>query len=536
MDISTIGLIGTGIMVAFLAIGFLLGLWRGLFKSALRVVTLIISIVISFVLINTVFSSVIEMVGKEITKSIAGGSEMADLMASGTVAELIEAFVFAIAAPIVFMVLYFIINKLMLIIYGIAKLFIRPLVRLEKAKIPFRRLLGGAVGMVGAMISLSVLMTPIGGYATLVDNVFTTIEQAEEGTYPEELKDGVKEIKPYTDEIVGSVGVKVPYMLGGQLMFNSLTSFKVEAAGETVSTSLGEEAEGILALIPRATALSEMSFTDLETFDITPLSDLIAALDAPEANSKIVKILIADVCSTAATKWRAGETFLSINMDELLSEDAAAFRPSVDLVLEDLAETTPSTVSADLMVFVDTINGVKETYVYIMKVTDVNTELTKDDVKNLIKNLTPETVELVRASVDGVLAETELANEEGAQAIAGVLMDTLEGLANTDMTEEELDREADAINFVLTAATTDAIQNGDVNADDMVGAVMSSTIMAGALTNAAQEGNASDFGANEETSETVNAALDNFAANNQMTAEQQAAADALRAMFATAGN
>ena len=140
------------------------------------------------------------------------------------------------------------------------------------------------------------------------------------------------------------------------------------------------------------------------------------------------------------------------------------------------------------------------------------------------------------ASVDAVLAETELANEEGAQAVAGVLMDTLEGLANTDMTEEELDREADAINFVLTAATTDAIQNGDVNADDMVGAVMSSTIMAGALTNAAQEGNASDFGANEETSETVNAALDNFAANNQMTAEQQAAADALRAMFATAGN
>ncbi len=379
-----VGNVLLGLSLATVVICFLLGLWRGLFKSALRAVTLIVSLVIALILVNTVLVSVTENIADSIVEEMSREGEYAELLASGLATDVIKSFVLAIVSPILFMVLYFVLNKLLLIVYAICKIFIRPLVAFEKNSIPARRWLGGAVGVVCALISLAVLMTPIGGYANLMDDMVTLVDEADEGDYPEEFADAMEEIEPVTTALTKNLGVRVPYMLGGNLLFGQLTSFTIETEDDSISTSLGSEVKGFVNLIPRAMNLSELSFEELDKVSLEPLNDIIEALEAKEGNSKIAVLLVAEVCSTAAEKWNNGETYLDVNMEEMLQEEAEAFRPAVKMALEGLEKTKAETLAEDLRVFTVHIESITETYIYMMRLAEGDGTITAETAQGLV--------------------------------------------------------------------------------------------------------------------------------------------------------
>lgn len=528
-----VGNVLLGLSLATVVICFLLGLWRGLFKSALRAVTLIVSLVIALILVNTVLASVTESIADSIVQEMSSEGEYADLLASGLAIDVIKSFILAIVSPILFMVLYFVLNKLLLIVYAICKIFIRPLVALEKKSIPAHRWLGGAVGVVCALISLAVLMTPIGGYANLMDDMVTLVDEAEEGEYPEEFVDAMDEIKPVTNALSKNLGVRVPYTLGGNLLFGQLTSFKIETEDDSISTSLGSEVKGFFNLIPRAMNLSELSFDGLDDVNLEPLNGIIDALEAKEGNSQIAVLLVAEVCSTAAEKWNNGETYLEINIEDMLTDEAAAFRPAVEKALDRLEATKAATLADDLRVFTATVEGVKETYVYVAKLAENGGAVTAADVEVLLNAMTPESIELIRAAVPGVLEEAGV-NDGSILAIADVMLgaveDITEARANGTMTAEDITREAEAINTIMLIATTG--EATEETADDMVEAVMGSEIMTSVLVTTAQNADIAGFDVSDDAVDVVGGALDAYTASNgSLTANQTQAIGAIENLF-----
>lgn len=208
----------------------LMGLKRGIFKSLLRTISLFISAISAFFLVKEVLAPVLEKIGDKILRGMAEGEVVGDMMQSEATLHVIEALVMAFVAPLIFMVVYFMLNKLFYFICLLFNILLKPLVLLEKA-IPFHRLIGALISVIGAFVTLAVISAPVGGYAEVLTHTAEHIEE-NRTDYDEilgaENTDSIVQLKSLTDTLSDSLGVSVPYALGGELLFDRLTSIDVE--------------------------------------------------------------------------------------------------------------------------------------------------------------------------------------------------------------------------------------------------------------------------------------------------------------------
>lgn len=535
-DILQIGSMGgMAMIIIFLltfVVAFLMGLWRGLFKSAVRTVSLIFALIISIILVNTALGGVIDTVADEVMSSMLGG-DMEDVLASETALTVISQTVRAIVAPLLFLGLYFVLNKLMLIICLIVNILTAPLRVLEKS-IPCRRLIGAGISMIGALVTMVAISVPFGGYVHLCDDFAMAVEQSEEGEFSEDMHEMAEDMHDFASAF-GTFGVELPYALGGGLVFDHLSTMHIPYGEETIDTTVRDELTGILYLIPRATAIGDMSFDNIENINVEPLRRVIAALEDEEHGSQVVLLLTSDILSGASSAWLEGDTFLGIDLDTLFAGDAEMFRPSAETVLNRLAVTTPDTVADDLYVFVDVMEGVQHTFTYMMKLSDPNEMATAEDLEALLVNLTPESVEVISASMKPAIEQSGM-SESMANATSGFMTDTLGALAqhNVDgtMTEEERHREADALSALMDAAYSPEEMN-DEKANALVEQTLATQVVSEAIRKTADTSaeNGEVFGEGA-TAVAVQNALDNFVQGDHYDAEKDAdTIDALRRLF-----
>ena len=540
-SIAQIGSIGGGAMIGvFLltcTVAFLMGLWRGLFKSVIRTVSLIAALIIALVLVNTVLGGVIDTVADEVMHSTLE-SDMEDVLASDTAMEVISQTARAIVAPILFLVIYFVINKLMLIVCLIVNIFTSPLRLLEKS-IPCRRLIGAGISLVGAIVTMIAISVPFGGYVRICDDFAMAVEQSEEGEFPEEMHEMAEDMHEFAKGF-DTFGISFPYALGGGMIFDSLSTMHIEYEGEAIDTTVRDELTGILYLVPRATSIGDMSFDDIEAINVQPLRDVISALEDKEHGSQVVLLLTSDILSNASSAWLSGKTFLEINLDELFEGDAAMFRPSAEIILERLAATTPDTIGEDLNAFVDVMEDVQHTYAYMAKLSDPNQQVSSEDLEDLLMNLTSTSVEVISASMQPVIEQSGM-DEKMASAAAGFMTDTLGTLAkhNEDgtMTVEDRQKEAEALSAIMDAAyAPDTMTEEKANA--LVEQTLATQVVAESVRNTAKTSAAEGTVLGEgDTAVSVNNALDSFMQTDSYDAEKDAATiDALRVLFPLSDN
>ncbi len=545
--ISILGWALPVVMLVTLLFGFLMGLWRGIFKAALRLVSLIFALFLSKFLVQSILGSFAADIGQSLTQSLLP----AEVAASPTVTNIMTGVSLALASPILFLVVYLLLNKLFLIVYALLKLAIRPLVQLEKG-IPFHRLIGGGIGIICAFISLIVIMTPIGGYASIISDTVALVENSEQGDFTEDFKDTVAELKPLSDSVSSSPAVTIPYALGGRALFNSLSSFDVTveektadggSVATTIDTNLSTEIKGVVGIIPRATALADMHFESLDSFNIAPVRDLISALDEDKKPSHLAVVLVAQICSSASEAWIDGETYFGINLNDMLSSEAtAAFKPSVNKVLEKLKNTSSKRVAADLTSLADTVDSISATYQYMLKLTDADHITTAEDVEELINNLTPEAVVIMRESVPAIIESSGFNTQDEAtnktvNKAANIMLDSLDKLASDPtISPEDKKIESAAINSMMNIVTTATDENKSITndeADTLVNDMMTSVVLSETvITSAAEDDTA--FDVDDHTSDTMRTALNKYESENagNMSAEQQDTASALRTFFA----
>ncbi len=220
MVVTIITIIVAAISIGSIAWDIFMGIKRGAFNSALRfgffLVSGIISYILALVLDNAISKTLISIVVPLIPEPYNGMTSAITM---------VEYIITGFLMPICFVLIYFVIDKLMLIPYKIVKSKLKNNEKLHNIKKD--KLIGGIVGgVMGLIISLLCFM-PLGGYSTYLDDTYATIKDTSlVEVIPDEIHDLVHKLK---DSPILKINGK---LTGG--FFHTLTN-KLDVATESAS-------------------------------------------------------------------------------------------------------------------------------------------------------------------------------------------------------------------------------------------------------------------------------------------------------------
>ncbi len=198
---------------------------------------------------------------------------------------------------------------------------------------------GIAFGILAGVLGVFVFFAPIMGALGLVGMIEETIANAGVSEL-EEAKPALDAVDSAThNAAVGTVNA-----LGGRLIFNSLTTFRVN--GEKIT--LAKEAELVCTVAKTAMTVSDEAKTAEEKS--AALKDVLPAFD----KSGIIPVLLSEFLSGASTAWEAGEDFCGVSLPV---EDGAMS----DLLIEAISlfkDSTPTTVKEDAATIINIVSVV----------------------------------------------------------------------------------------------------------------------------------------------------------------------------------
>lgn len=190
-----------------------LGYRRGVFNSAMRLGFFLVSGIVAFV--------VAKLLVKPIGGALSGllvsliGEDIAVLTSMVSLRELIVKLGGGLLAPLVFMIVFFVIDKLTFFAYVPLR---KKFADNEKLHtVPHDKLFGAILGGVLALAITISCVLPIGGYPTLLSE---TVDRITTSSLAEDVSD---EMVESVDEVANTAAVKVDYALSGWL-FRGLTS------------------------------------------------------------------------------------------------------------------------------------------------------------------------------------------------------------------------------------------------------------------------------------------------------------------------
>lgn len=197
-------------LLVFLASGALciwLGYRRGVFNSAMRLGFFLLSGIVAFVISRLL----VNPIGNALTDLFTPlfGKEAAALMKIASVQQLLVNLVGGLVAPIVFMLLFFVLNKLAFFAYLPLKKRFADNEKLHT--VPHDKLFGGILGFVLAFCTTLACIMPV-GYVTLVAQ---TVNDITATSFGDELP---REFTESVSELADASVVKVDYALSGWLL------------------------------------------------------------------------------------------------------------------------------------------------------------------------------------------------------------------------------------------------------------------------------------------------------------------------------
>ncbi len=452
-----INLIITAIILLGGVVGALIGLRKGLFGAILRGGLAVVALLVAFGLTPALAEFLQPKVQPLMDKLLVSFAEV--LEASPTLKDYIPTVLQKLVAPLTFVGIF----VLCLVVASVVRLVLSILLKkLLSKKGLVSRLLGVVVlGVCGVMVSICFVF-PITGYFANVSDIYADVKQS-----------GVIKQSPLTDKIDQVMqavpeqsAVKNINKLTGKY-FDKLVSYQVDEQ----SISIFSDVKDVTALIPPAKQFAG-GVSDVKTMDLSPIYDITQHIGQ---NVKLRNI-VAEILSTAATKWQADQAFLGINLKSQLDEE---YRFALDGVLEDLSKTTEETVVDDLNKLADTIQTIQHIYLYIDM---LNGNATLADLENqlykVLISVDDHTVDLIHDLVTGdVLADMGIPNADIVASVIGSVVDNAVASAN----DNQLAKDAKAINNIMHFVNNDS----QVSATDVIESIVDSPVITGTFNDLA---------------------------------------------------
>ena len=344
MSISNLITIASVALAGLLLIGFLIGFWRSWKKSTIRaglllacfIAALIFSASVAKLIVNkfvkglvlTAFGYSINF--EEMAENIAG--EMAtDLLSDGaTMTRFATALLNIAVRMIAFIALFLVLAVITLIIYAIVSAIIsskekKKAVGESKPK-AWERLIGGGVGIIGALIICLALFTPVFGVMNVCDKFVSESNQATAVAYSQSHVAG----KFYTeDPKIGKVEEAVQkYYEARQAYKNSfagkiLTITGVDAIGKSTFENLSTvNQDGLKVNLTKECVTMANAYNTYKDnfvakeFDIATEDGVKAVkeLYSVMKKSEVLKTLVTEVVPKFAEKWANDEKYLGVTI------------------------------------------------------------------------------------------------------------------------------------------------------------------------------------------------------------------------------
>ncbi|MBE6537569.1 MAG: hypothetical protein E7673_06425 [Ruminococcaceae bacterium] len=197
------------------------------------------------------------------------------------------------------------------------------------------------IGVFGCIFGVAVLFAPFTGMIGLVDDSLSaidisSIEGMEENEEALEIYDMVK-------GITSNASVKVCNAIGGKLIFNGLTTYKV--AGEKIK--LANEAELVSTI--GSSSITLMNDKAEKEAKKSSVDDILNAFD----KSSIIPIVLSDVVNQAAEAFDRGESFMGVESPLAKGEQNEAEKAGIgEKLLPELVNAfkgcTPDSIKKDI--------------------------------------------------------------------------------------------------------------------------------------------------------------------------------------------
>jgi len=356
-SIVTIGILAAvGVLFLF---GFLRGLRKGLWKSLTDLGFVIVCLFLSILISKWITNSIMDISKMaEVLESLKGSMpDMAPTIDSvleyinsvqdnaGMISAIL-AIPAALITPIVFMLVHIVLG----IIIKIPKLILQKVLFGPNKGENYRggnRLAGGFIGGVRNALFIVILIIPILGYANLASDTLGTIESIEmlnsgasgetsgtESMGGESTESG--SIKAdFLDPVLDSPAVKAINGMGGNAIFNSLTTKRVEDA----KISLTVEVDCFARLYANAQSFMDTELAEFGDEQKSSIENIKVILHEAE----LVPYVVSEALSFAADSWLNGNAVFGMEKINVGEDFSEAF----DNLLRTLSETNKDNIKTD---------------------------------------------------------------------------------------------------------------------------------------------------------------------------------------------
>ena len=349
--------------------------------------------------------------------------------------EAVESLVQAIAAPFVFVMIYFF---FWIIVGAIVGSVVRSLEKGgSKVALYKNKAAGAGIGVVCALVLLVVYLMPLVGLTGMGVDVMDVLCNTEisEGEVLLELDE---QDQAAIKDIANTPALAIPRALGGKALFRAATTARL--AGERLSVT--GEIEMIINVVTAALPIVEKGIDNIDEADVALLQEKL-----PEAfeNSTLLRVLGAEALSGFSNAWLVGDPFLTVDRPEV--EGVGGIVMDAALVL--FKDTTKDTIVSD-------VRGLTPALSAALAVTKLENGGDLSDILDALADCadSPELKSLIMTAGVGVLADS-LGLYSDKDEIYTSYAEGLAALTSTTLTEEELQSEIGALNDKYAVTMTD---------------------------------------------------------------------------------
>jgi len=328
-----------------MVLGALLAIKRGFFPALVRFGMIIASLVVA-ILLAPMIAGKLSGLYEKIMTSLLGNTLDQITQHSPSTIDLLYHFPVAIIAPILFIVIFYVLKALTLIVF-----------RFVKAILPSRsglvfRLLGGALGAIGSLICVWAILVPLWGMISTTHTALETVSHADTSKNPK-LSATIEKFEQLDTSILGPVVDNFTADIftdgGNSALYRKMTQF--EFHGQKMS--LSEEVSLLSQTASDALAFSSTISKDFKITDLTDTQlDGLRTLTADIEHSDLLRNICAEWISALAVSWQKGEPFMGIPEPQ----SGATVKPLIRAFYGYLATTNETRIADDFNCFIDLLD------------------------------------------------------------------------------------------------------------------------------------------------------------------------------------
>lgn len=433
--ISIINIVLIGFLILIVVVRLIWGVVKGFKKSLLRAICTVLSVVCALVSLNFAYTLALPYVTQIIDSADLPSVVIELFNASESLYDYVYALCYGLVQPVVFIVLYTAYS----IIFGIMGIVVRFVLGKKKKPGIASRLSGGLVSVVTGVLTFAVWFVPFVGYYGLAAEL-----------YDKNLKGTEYETEEVT-EALASAESKLWFVNGVADATGSVFDYLITTSLDGQKINSMDEFYSLMDLAPYISAVQTVNFGDVANIDVTPIDELI---DKLSDNAQLTAAL-SEIASAAATNWLDGEAFAEVNLKESLKEADSSYENVLDGALEKLKSCTKDNVISVMHEFTSSITTVSHIVSYIQNVNAVTdasqTSELASDLASILNEIDEGTADIILTAMSAEVLQASGLSESEAAIASVVLKNTLESV--TEMDEEEIADEADAINTLMVYAS-----------------------------------------------------------------------------------